>query len=226
MDQKISALKVQKKNPNRISVYLDDEFAFGVSRIVGAWLRIGEVLTSQKIEQLKRQDSQEAALQKAMTLLGFRPRSEQEIRLRLNKAGFDPEIIELTLKKLSKSGLLGDTQFAQQWVENRTEFKPRSRRMLAYELHQKGVPDALVQEALNQTEDDDSLAYHAASRHRRKFEKLEKIEYQKKMLGYLGRLGFNYEVARSASDKVWQEMEEFRSEHEEKIHDDYEDDEK
>ena len=36
--KKITALTVQKKNPNRVNVHLDGEFAFGLARIVAAWL--------------------------------------------------------------------------------------------------------------------------------------------------------------------------------------------
>ncbi len=41
-ERRITSLKVQKKNPNRVSIYLDEEFAFGVSRIVAAWLHVGQ----------------------------------------------------------------------------------------------------------------------------------------------------------------------------------------
>ena len=61
MDHCITALKVQKKNPNRVSVYLDEGYAFGVSRIVGAWLQIGQILSDEKIAVLQQQDGPEWA---------------------------------------------------------------------------------------------------------------------------------------------------------------------
>ena len=50
MDQKITALKAQKRNPNRINVYLDGIFAFGLARVVAAWLQVGQTLSDEKIE--------------------------------------------------------------------------------------------------------------------------------------------------------------------------------
>ena len=52
MNQKITALKAQKRNPNRVNVYLDGNFAFGVARIVAAWLNIGQELSPEKVASL------------------------------------------------------------------------------------------------------------------------------------------------------------------------------
>ncbi len=68
MDQEITALKAQKKNPNRISVYLDGEYAFGLARIVAAWLRIGQLLSEEDIDRLKQQDTLEVAYPKGIAL--------------------------------------------------------------------------------------------------------------------------------------------------------------
>ena len=50
---KITGLKLQKRNNDRVNVYLDGEFAFGLSRIVAAWLRTGQELSDEKIAELK-----------------------------------------------------------------------------------------------------------------------------------------------------------------------------
>ena len=39
--KKITAIVAQKKKRNRVNIYLDGEFAFGLSRIVAAWLHVG-----------------------------------------------------------------------------------------------------------------------------------------------------------------------------------------
>ena len=83
MAKKITALKLQKRNKDRVNVYLDDEFAFGLSRIVAAWLRTGQELTEEKIAELQAQDNVEVALQRALNFLSYRPRSEEEVRRNL-----------------------------------------------------------------------------------------------------------------------------------------------
>mgnify|MGYP000952684904 FL=1 len=71
MDRTITALTAQKKNPQRINVFLDGEFAFGLQRIVAAWLIVGQTLSEEKINQLRSDDQSEIAYQKAINLLSY-----------------------------------------------------------------------------------------------------------------------------------------------------------
>ena len=83
--KKITALEVQKNNPNRVNVHLDGEFAFGVARIVAAWLKVGDMMDEEKIQKMRVEDARERAYQQAMLFLSYRARSENEIRKNLRK---------------------------------------------------------------------------------------------------------------------------------------------
>lgn len=187
-------------------MYLDGEFAFGVSRIVAAWLRVDQILTEEKIASIKDQEAQEAALQKALLLLSYRPRAEAEIRQRLEKAGFETGVIDQVLERLRATGLVQDAGFAREWVENRGAFRPRSHRMLAYELRRKGVTEDAIQQALEETSPDDDLAYQAAVRYARKLAQTETEEFHRRLLAYLGRRGFSYGTAAPIVQRVWREL--------------------
>ena len=52
MVRKITAIKRQKRDPNRVNIYLDDDFAFGLSRIIAGWLDVGHELDDEKIISL------------------------------------------------------------------------------------------------------------------------------------------------------------------------------
>ncbi len=119
----ITALKVQKRNPQRVNIYLDGQFALGLARITAAWLRVGQHLSDEKIAQLQAEDGQEVAFQKALRFLEHRPRSESEIRRRLQEHQVGEEVISQTVERLRSNGLVDDDRFAQQWVENRSEFR-------------------------------------------------------------------------------------------------------
>ena len=53
MAQRITAIEPQQKNPQRVNIYLDGEFAFGLAAVVAAWLRVGQELGEEKIASLK-----------------------------------------------------------------------------------------------------------------------------------------------------------------------------
>lgn len=202
--KKITALEVQKRNPNRVNVYLDGEFAFGLSRIVAAWLRVNSQVDEGKIEQLQAEDARERALQQALLFLSYRARSESEIRQNLRKHEYPEEAIEHTLERLRRDGLADDTGFAQTWVENRSAFRPRSRRMLAMELRRKGIDDEASSDALKNV-DDEALAYEAAQKRAPRFKDLEWNEYRKKLSEFLARRGFPYPVIAPVVTRTWNE---------------------
>jgi regulatory protein len=205
MDRQITALKVQQRNPNRVNVYLDGDFGFGISKIVAAWLKIGQVLSDEKIQALQAEDAQEVAFQNALKVISYRPRSVREVQKKLKENGFDDTVIQSVIGRLGEIGLLEDKAFAQAWIENRTVFRPRSRRLMAMELRQKGVPDEVVQDALADAVDDETLAYQSAVQYARRLKNLEWQEFRKKLSAFLMRRGFSFEIVDALVRRVWDE---------------------
>lgn len=202
--KKITALSVQKKNPNRVNIYLDGEFAFGVARITAAWLKNGDELSDEKIAKLLAEDTREWAYQQALLYLSYRARSEKEIRQNLHKHEMPEEVIEETLERLRKAGLVNDNEFAQIWVENRGTFRPRSRRALEMELRQKGLDDETVHAAVSGV-DENALAYNSAIKRVNRLKGQQWSEFRKKLSEYLARRGFPYSVIAPTVLQVWNE---------------------
>ncbi len=202
--KKITAIEAQKRTPNRVNIHLDGEFAFGLARIVAAWLRVGQELSEEKIEQLQAEDAKERAFQQAMLFLSYRARSESEIRQNLRKHEIPEPVIEQTLDRLRQNGLANDNQFADAWVENRSTFRPRSRRMMAMELRQKGLNDEAVSSAVANV-DDEALAYEAAQKKVARYKTLEWNEFRKKISDFLARRGFSYSVIAPIVTRLWNE---------------------
>jgi regulatory protein len=206
MDRKITALKVQKKNKNRVSVYFDGEFAFGLTRIVAAWLQVGQTLNEQQILKLQSQDTAEVAYQKALRHLSYRPRSEAEVRQKLESSGYSEAVVDLVITRLRENKLIHDPQFAKMWIENRSTFRPRSRRVLIMELKQKGIHDDTIEAALADAVDDEDLAYQAATRKAQRYAGMEWQSFREKLGGFLARRGFSYGTIAPVLRQVWEEL--------------------
>lgn len=204
MDREITAIKAQKRNPQRVSIYLDGEFAFGLSRFVAAWLKPGRKLTDSDISRLQEEDTYEIAFQKALQFIHHRPRSIAETRRRLTEKGFLEDVVERTLEKLIEKNWLNDLDFARQWIENRNSFRPRSDRLLAYELRVKGVPDPTITQALEQFGGDQTaLAYQAGIKKAKQCQHEDQSDFFKKVGGFLGRRGFNYAIVKPTVERLW-----------------------
>ncbi len=158
----ITAIKAQKRNHQRVSIDLDGEYAFGLSRLTAAWLKVGDVLSEERISTLQHEDTLEVAYQRALRLIDHRPRSEKEIRQKLAEKDFSSEQIDQVVEKLIQAKLIQDGDFARLWVENRNEFHPRSRRLVRFELLQKGIAEEHIEEALEGSTEDPELAARAA----------------------------------------------------------------
>jgi regulatory protein len=203
----ITALKTQKRNAERINVFLDGQFAFGLAAAATAGLRTGQILSEQEISDLQRKDDFENARQRAIHLISLRPRSAEEVRRNLQRKSFDDLLIDQVVDHLIAVNLLNDAAFAAYWVEQRETFRPRSRLALRQELHQKGVQRTVIDTALEQV-DEMSAARQAAEKRARRWTLLSEDEYRVKLGRFLQRRGFPYDVIVDTTNATWQALNE------------------
>jgi regulatory protein len=201
----ITALKLQKKNKERVNVYLDDRYAFSLAAIEAAKLKQGQVLSDQEIEDLLGRDSFHKAYAKALRFLSYRPRSGAEVRRYLQGKKVTPAIEAEVVERLTAAGLLDDQAFANYWVENRENFNPRGRYALRYELRQKGVSEETIASALEDIDEEES-AYRALISRARRMPPLDRGSFRKKLGSFLRRRGFSYEAINAALERIWQGM--------------------
>jgi regulatory protein len=201
----ITALVAQQKNPDRVNVYLDGKFAFGLAAIEAVRLKRGQVLTEADVERLHAADDVEKAREKALRFLGNRPRSEWEVRQNLLKAGYEAETIDRVLERLREVALVDDAAFVRYWIENRAQFKPRGEVALRQELRRKGVDREVIDAVLEESEHtDDRAARQAALAKADRYRQLPRPEFVQKLSAYLVRRGFDYEIVREAVQAAWQ----------------------
>ena len=198
----ITALKYQKKNKGRVNVYLDGEYAFAVTELVAAGLRKGQQLSPDEITRLKDDDTRNKAYNLALRYLGYRPRSRQEVEQQLKRKGYDPDVVQEVLTKLETRAYLDDRAFALYWVENRSQFRQKGQRALRYELRQKGIDSAIIDEVTAEM-NEEQLAWAAVQGKLTGWQGLDRMGFEKKVMGYLSRRGFSYAVARTTSDRAW-----------------------
>jgi regulatory protein len=207
----ITALKAQKRNPNRINVYLDGEFGFGVSRIVAAWLSVGQALSDERISALKKDDETEFAYQQALRFIDYRMRSSIEVEQYLSEKGTSPEAISQVFERLNRSGLVNDSRFARLWTDNRSEFRPRSRRSISRELRLKGIPEEVIEKTISEMLPEEDLAYQAGLKYTRKLRDSDRYTFFRKLGGFLARRGFSYDVIKPVAARLWDERENINS---------------
>jgi regulatory protein len=205
MTDKITALKYQKRRRDRVSVYLNGRFAFGVPEIVAARLKVGQSLSDAEIQELHEHGSVEEAYNRALDYLSYRPRSQAEIVTYLQRHDVPDIQAEEVIERLKAAGLVDDEAFAQFWVENREQFRPRGPRALRYELQRKGIGQEAIDQALEGV-DPSAGAYQAAAKKARQLSHLDQPEFFRKLVDYLARRGFGFDVAKEVANRCWSEL--------------------
>jgi regulatory protein len=188
-------------------VYLDDRFAFGLPALVAASLRTGQHLSDAEVEALREEGNVEAAYSRVLDYLSYRPRSQAEVAIYLQKRGLSDAQIEAVTARLKRAGLVDDEEFARFWIENRERFRPRGLRALRYELRSKGIGDDVIDQALAGIDVSES-AYRAAGKKVPQWSHLDRKTFDRKMVEHLARRGFDYEVAREVARRHWAELSE------------------
>ena len=150
----------------------------------------------------KHEEALAPVRKRALGLLDQRARSRAELRERLLKAEFEPQVVDEVLDDLAGSGLLNDAQFAHEWVRQRAARRGKSARVLDMELRDKGVGGADRAAALEQISDEDEehTARAVAEKSARKVKSAptDRAGYDKhlrRIVGALARRGFNQGMA-------------------------------
>jgi len=198
----VTGLQVQKRNKERVNVYLDDEYAFSLTLVEAAKLRKGQTLSDDEIATLRDVDAVNRAVDTAARFLANRPRSTSEIRRNLAKKDTPEAVIDRAVARLEAMGYIDDTAFARYWLENRNTFKPRGPMALRYELRQKGVPNSIIDQVLEEGLDVENAAYQAANQKASRLRGLTQQQFRHKLGGFLQRRGFTYATSRDVIEQI------------------------
>ena len=196
----ITEIRLQHQRNDRYSVYVDGEFAVGVSeeQLLELGLYQGQELSDTELDDIKTAAMYDTTRRMALRYVQQRPRSQEEVRRYLQRKQQPAEVIEQVIKRLEKADLLDDEQFAHQWVAWRQATTPRSRARLQAELRQKGIDEDTINAALVAVDSHAELAILKDLIQK----KAARYPDKHKLLAYLARQGFAYDDVQRAFNEV------------------------
>ena len=146
----ITAIKVNKKRPNRRSIFIDGQFAFTVSEGIFFQhnLEEGGELSDKQIKELTTADEFDKAKQAAVNLLSFRPRSIKEVSNRLIHKGWNKDLADRVTGELVDKGYLNDEEFAAIFARDKAKNKCLGPVALKSELIKTGVAQKIIEQTI------------------------------------------------------------------------------
>lgn len=200
---KITAIK-QQRNDRRVNVYLDSDFGFGIDleSFVVLRLKVGQELSEEEIEEIVKKAEFQKTLDKLLRFATLRPRSKKEVTDYFKRKKVHKSLQDKLFNRLKRLELVDDEKFAKWWVEQRQNFKPRSKRILNNELRIKGIEKDLIDKILSEISIDEfTIAKQELEKRAYKWERLDPKSAHKKKMEYLLRKGFVWEVVEKVVKK-------------------------
>ncbi|MBE0687613.1 MAG: RecX family transcriptional regulator [Anaerolineaceae bacterium] len=206
MQKTITALTIQKRNPNRVNIFLDGEFSFGIYIINAGHLKVGQIISQEIIDNLKKVDQIEDGFQKALKYISYKPRTKFEVVKKLKENDIDEDNISKVIETLVEKGYVNDFQFAKNWVENRSVYKPRSKKLISWELKNKQISEEIISEVTGYMAPEEKLAILAAEKYARRLSGYEKEIFIRRLSGYLIRRGFSFSTVHTTVQTMWENL--------------------
>lgn len=195
----ITKIETQKKNNERVNIYINEEFAFGLSLeiVYTHSLKKGMTVDSEFLNNVLLNEEKIKANSTALRFLGYRMRAEKEIIDRLKKDDFEDEIIENTLEYLKRNGLINDFEFAKAFTMDKIKINNYGPQKIKYDLYQKGIHRDIVDEvleSLNNKENEYERCLETAEKKISSYKNNDNQSKYIKLSGYLQRRGFSYPI--------------------------------
>jgi regulatory protein len=192
------------KNIEYYEVYTDGHFAFNVPNELFLALSIYDKneLEVDEIERIKNITLTNNAKSVALKSLTIKMTSRKEAFDKLIEKGFDKDVAEAALNSLASLGYINDKMYAMKYISDRLRLKPKSKKLIKFELVSKGVDQKVADEILSEWSVDEEAV--AEGLLRKKFGKynLSEPSVNKKMYSFLQHRGYDYELILRLIEKV------------------------
>jgi regulatory protein len=204
----VTKVEYQKKDPNRVNLYIDEIFFCGISleTLAGENLYEGLKISQEVLDRIVKKDLERRFFTRATDYLSYSPRTEFQVRRFLKNLKYKKKdvwfkediyidwemLFNSVLKKLKKYKYIDDEKYARSFVSSRLRNRPRGKRILISELISKGVSKDI---ALRVCEEEVGEEYKVLKDTFQKRFKGKTFNIDnKKMVGYLLRKGFSWDL--------------------------------
>jgi len=208
---KITKIEEQKKHKNRMSVFLDGAFAFGIDAYSLYALKLSEndEIDEATLAHIKDTVLFEDAKNYAARLLSTRSYTERDMQKKLLFRTGSETVTEKTVVFLKEYKLIDDADFARRYAADCLNIKKYGRQKIKYKLIEKGIAKELAEEIVSadmffETESE-NLAVLMEKRLRGDFEKTNVMKAKR----YFAARGYSFDEIDSVVRKLKAQSEEW-----------------
>ncbi|HUD06283.1 MAG TPA: regulatory protein RecX [Candidatus Saccharimonadales bacterium] len=198
---KVTQIKQQLRQTNYYSIFIDGRYGFSLPELKVAELgiKLDQTITTSELNSLKKQSIEEKTYSACLRLIAHRSRSEGELVDYMKRKRLDQDLIDRTIIRLGRVGLVDDLKFSRAWVSNRINLKHSSILQIKTELRKKHISAELISQVLDEAEIDElSLIKILIERKRT----IARYQDSQVLMSFLSRRGFSYDKIKQALSQL------------------------
>lgn len=196
---KITSIEVQKRNKERVSIFVDGEYAFSLhAEIIYKYgIKSGDEITSDFIENISKVEEQKQANAYALNLISRAFKTEKQIRTKMKDKGFEETYIDKTIDMLKDYKYIDDTLYTKNYISDSVNFTKSGKNKIKTKLYQKGVDSETIKEMIDELVDDEQQFNAALEIGAKKYKNIRETDIRKKnqkLMSFLQYRGFSFDI--------------------------------
>lgn len=204
--KKITKIEYQKNNKDRVSIYLDGKFEFGIDLNIMIKYSLSKdmELEDEFILEILIEEDKAKAYNYAISVLSRSSKSEKELRLKIIQKGYDLELVNVIIDKLKANKYIDDEDYTDRFIHDKINISKYGKRKIKEALYNKGIDRPIIEEKLNLISTDDEIdrAYTLGEKKLKNLSDVENAKKYVKVSNFLINKGFEYETVRKVVNKL------------------------
>ena len=151
----ITKIEAQKKNDDRVNIYVNDEFFIAIfTELVYTFnLKKGMTIEEESLKHILSEEMYMKAKNKALNILAKADQSEKKIREKLS-SDFEDDTIDMVIEFLKKNNFINDDILAQKIVNTNVNLNRCGKNRIKQNLYNKGIDKQSIDEAISDIDTD------------------------------------------------------------------------
>lgn len=202
----ITKIEIQKKNKERVNLFLDNEYAFSISTelVYKEGLRVNLNVDIEKLKDLAEKEEMLRCKNSAIRIIERNYKTEKEVRNKLIEKGYNENAINNAIDFLQKYNFLNDNTYTKMYVKDKLNSQGSNK--IKYTLMKKGISKEMIEEELQNIDRDDEkkVAMELAQKKLSSIKKSENDKYKisGKLYRFLTSKGYNYDIVKETVKDV------------------------
>ncbi|GAB6170434.1 hypothetical protein JCM1393_28940 [Clostridium carnis] len=194
----ITKLEVQKRNKERVNLYIDEEYAFSLSAeiVYKEGIKVKDNIDIEKIKKIAKEDEYIKCKNSALRIVEKTYKSQKELIDKLILKGYEKDSIDKTIEFLKQYNFLNDENYTKMYIKDK--MKSQGQNKIKYTLIKKGINEELIKDEIANINSDTQREV-AYSLGKKKYDILckkesDKYKLSQKLYRYLISKGYEYDI--------------------------------